>query len=91
VPFFLSILANIAGALASLTMLVFILAGSANSSERQLLVMKLWCAGIAVGGLACFIGAIALMAGGRPWPAALVGLAPAAFLVVVMLYLAITK
>lgn len=76
-----------AGALGTLVILVFILAGGANSKPEEAAMLRMWLIASAAGGLACFAGGIALLSMHKPGFAALVGAAPMLFVVGCMIYL----
>lgn len=79
VPPILAVLSTIAGAGASGTMLVLLLASSPNSSPQQFASIRNWMIAIAVVALLGIVGAIWALVVKRPWHAAGIGLAPALF------------
>ena len=81
-----------AGAVATLLMLVLLMAGCANSTPAKLRLMKQLMLATALAGLAGATMGIAVWTRGRPDAACLWGLAPAAFvvaLIIIMLKLRI--
>jgi hypothetical protein len=72
-----SVLSMAAGALATLMMLVMLMAGGANSSPAQILQIKWMMMGVAVIGLGGLVGGIWTLIAGRPWVSAGIGIMPA--------------
>ena len=73
---FLSLLAIAAGGLSALTMLVFLIAASPNSSEQELGALSLLMWGVGIVGLACAVFATFAVLQGRYRRAAFIGAAP---------------
>lgn len=76
--YLLPIAAMLCTAFCTLVMLVFLLAGMANSSPEQLRSMQLWVAGLCLLSLVCVVAGIVLMRRDRPGAAALVAFLPTA-------------
>ncbi|HMP84219.1 MAG TPA: hypothetical protein PKA41_16090 [Verrucomicrobiota bacterium] len=72
----LPILAMVCTVLATLTALVFCLAGGANASPAQIRALKLWMAGISLLGVAGVTVSIFLIRAGQPGWAAVAAIAP---------------
>lgn len=72
----LPILAMVCTVLATLTALVFCMAGGANSTPAQIRVIKLWMAGLSLLGVAGVVVGILLIRAGQPGWAALAAFAP---------------
>ena len=79
----LPVVGMVCTAFATLLMLVFMMAGAANSSADQLRSTKLWAGGLSILSLMCIVAAIVLMRRDRCDMAALV-----AVVVMGILYLA---
>lgn len=62
--------------LATLTAIVFCLAGGANASPAQISALNLWIAGFSLVGLAAVVVGIILIRSGQPGWAALAAFAP---------------
>ena len=73
----LAIVAMFCTALATLTALVFCLAGGANSTPAQIRALKLWMLGLTLLGGAGITAGILLLRAGQPGWAAGVSVAPA--------------
>lgn len=76
VPLVMATLAVAAGVLASLMLGTMLLAGGANSTPRQLVVIKRCLALVAMIGLASVAGAVWACLAGSPWVGAGIGAAP---------------
>lgn len=72
----LPIFAMICTALATLTALVFCMAGGANSTPAQIRELKLWMAGLSLLGVAGVVAGIILIRAGQPGWAAVAAFAP---------------
>lgn len=72
----LPIAAMLATGLATLLMLVLMVAGAANSSDEQLRTMKLWAGGLSLLSLVCVVLGIVLLRQDRSGHAALVAFIP---------------
>lgn len=72
----LPIFAMICIALATLTALVFFMAGGANSTPAQIRALKLWMAGLFLLGVAGVVAGIILIRAGQPGWAAVAAFAP---------------
>jgi hypothetical protein len=72
----LPIFAMICTMLATLTAIVFCLAGGANASPAHIRALKLWMAGFSLLGVAGVVAGIILIRAGQPGWAALAAFAP---------------
>ncbi len=72
----LPILTMVCTALATLTALVFCMAGGANSTPAQIRALKLWMAGLSLLGVAGIVVGIFLIRAGQPNWAAIAAFAP---------------
>ena len=72
----LPIFAMICTALATLTALVFCMAGGANSTPAQIRALNFWMAGLSLLGVAGVVAGIILMRAGQPGWAAVAAFAP---------------
>jgi len=72
----LPIFAMICTTLATLTALVFCMAGGANSSPAQIRALKFWMAGLSLLGVAGVVAGIILIRAGQPGWAAVAAFAP---------------
>lgn len=79
----LAILSTVAGAFASILMLVFLLACAPNSSPRQFAFLRSLMFIMTAAGAAAFIGAVIALVADRPWLAASLGASPIAAAVIV--------
>ena len=70
------ILAIVCTVLATLTAVVFCMAGGANSSPAQISALKLWMAGLSLLGVAGVVLGIILIRAGQPGWASLAAFAP---------------
>jgi hypothetical protein len=70
--------------LASLVFLVFLMAGGANSSPKQIAQIKAWMLAAGVIALCGIAGAVWAMVAGRPLTGAWIGAFPGAFCIVVL-------
>ena len=82
-----SVLSMAAGALATLMMLVMLMASGANSSPAQILQIKWMMIGVAVIGLGGLVGGIWTLVAGRPWVSAGIGIVPAVAVMVLVVVL----
>jgi len=80
----LPILAMISTVLATLTAVVFCLAGGANSSPAQIRTLKLWMAGLSLLGVAGVVVGIILMRAGQPGWASLAAFAPTVIFAIIL-------
>lgn len=83
----LSILALLGGAAASLLMLILLMAGMPNSSDAQLSQIKWVMLSVALVSLGGLGGGVAALIGSRPWLAAGIGVAPAVYVVILLIVL----
>lgn len=74
----LAILSTAAGALAAITVLVFLLACAPNSSPRQYAFLRMLMVIMVAAGAAALVGAVVALILERPWLAAGIGAAPIA-------------
>ena len=86
----LAILAMICTALATLTALVFCMAGGANSTPAQIRALKLWMLGLSLLGGAGITAGILLLRAGQPGWAVGVSFAPT-FIMATILAVALLK
>lgn len=87
-PNVVAVAAMLAGGLVALCVIVLFFAGMANSSPGQLRFMTRLVWIVAIGTAAAVAAAIALMIYGKPWPAAIVGGAPAVIGIVMVIVMA---
>ncbi len=87
----LAIFASLVGLVASVVLLVLLLAGSPNSSPQQLATIKSWMIATGVVGVLGLVGAVWLMIVRRPMPAAAVGGAPALFCIIAFIIMLCTQ
>ena len=80
----LPILAMIGTALATLTALVFCMAGGANSTPAQIRALKLWMIVISLLGVAGVTISIILIRAGQPGWAAVAAFAPAVIFAIIL-------
>lgn len=80
-----------AGALASLGLLVLVMASMANSTDAQLAAAKRWMLVIAAGGVIAAAGAVWLALHGRPWTGAAVGGLPVAGMIGLFIWVEATR
>lgn len=82
-----AILALIVGAFSSLSMIVLLMAGMANSKEDHLRQGKRMMLAIALMQLAVLVAGVWLMVADRPWSASAVGIFPLVAVVVLIVIL----
>ena len=82
-----AVLGVAAGVVATLMMLVMLLASMPNGSPQQLASIRNWMIATGVIGVACAIAAIVLMSTGRPWWGAGVGAVPVVTTIASFIYL----
>jgi len=82
-----SIFASIVGAFSTLSMIVLLAAGLANSKPAQLQQGKWMMLGLLILQLVVLAGAIVLMVKHKPWAAAAVGISPLAVVIVLFVIL----
>jgi hypothetical protein len=87
----LAILGMVAGILVTLMVVGLLLAGSPNSSPEQFLRIKRLMLGMALVGLGGLSGAVWAMVAGRPGLAGVIGVAPAALGIGLLVYLFATE
>ena len=87
----LAILSMIIGGLSSLTMLVFLLAGGANSTEAQIRQIKWMIAATLVIEALSLAGSIWLLIEHRGWSACAVGLIPLMYAIALVSFLVIVE
>lgn len=80
----LPILAMICTVLATLTALVFCMAGGANSTPAQIRALKLWMVGISLLGVAGVTISIILTRAGQPGWAAVAAFAPTVIFAIIL-------
>lgn len=80
----LPILAMICTVLATLTALVFCMAGGANSTPAQIRALKLWMAGLSLLGLAGVVVGVILLRAGQPNWAAVAAIAPTVIFAIIL-------
>jgi hypothetical protein len=80
----LAIVAMLCTALATLTALVFCMAGGANSTPEQIRALKLWMLGLTLLGLTGITVGIFLLRAGQPGWAAGVSFAPAVIMATIL-------
>lgn len=80
----LPILAMVCTVLATLTALVFCLAGGANSTPAQIRALKLWMAGLSLLGFAGVVAGIILIRAGQPNWAAVAAIIPTVIFVIIL-------
>jgi hypothetical protein len=87
----LAALCALAGLAGTLTLLVFMMAGGANSSPAaaQTLVRIMWATAFA--GLLCLAGEVALVCGGKPLVGSILGLMPLVVMVGLFLWTAVAS
>lgn len=83
----LAVLSTIAGCLATLTMLVMLMAGGANASPAHITQIKWMMLGISAVGVAGLVGGIWAVVAGRPWLGAGLGGLPVVVVVVLVVVL----
>ena len=83
----LPIAAILCTVLSTLLMLVFMMAGAANSSPEQLRSMKWWAGGLSLLSVVCVIAGIMLLRRGRTGQAALVAFLPTGILFWIFVWL----
>lgn len=81
----LPILAMVCTVLATLTALVFCMAGGANSTPAQIRALKLWMVFISLLGVAGVVAGIILIRAGQPGWASLVAFAPTIIFGIILL------
>jgi len=81
----LPILAMVCTVLATLTALVFCMAGGANASPTQIRALKLWMVFISLFGVAGLVAGIILIRAGQPGWAPLAAIAPTVILGIILL------
>lgn len=86
-----AVFSTVAGALASLSLLVLVMASTANSTDAQLAAAKRWMLVIALGGAAAAGGAVWLAFHGRPWTGAAVGGLPVAGMIGLFIWVEATR
>ena len=84
-----AVAASIIGGISTLSMLVLLMAGLANSKPAQLQQGKWMMLGLLILQLVVLVGAIVLMVKHKPWPAAIVGISP--LMVVIVLIVILVK
>lgn len=72
----LAILSILAGLLATLVMMTFVMAGGANAKPNDARILKITLISVLIIGVVSTIAAIVLIVRGKSGPAALVGLVP---------------
>lgn len=82
-----AVLSAVAGGLATLTMLVMLMAGGANSSPAQITQIKWMMIGVALVGVIGLGGAVWAMIAGKPWLGAGLGIAPAVVVIAMIVVL----
>lgn len=87
----LAILSIVAGLLATLTMLVMIMAGGANAKPNDIRILKIAMVSVIVVGLGATIAAVTLIVRGKSGLAALVGLIPVVFDVALVVVALVTE
>lgn len=87
----MAVLSTAAGCVASLSLLVLVMASGANSTDAQLAALKRWMVVITVGGLAVAGGAVWLAVHGRPWTGAAVGGLPVAGMIGLFIWVEATR
>ena len=86
-----AIVAMIATVLATLTAVVFCMAGGANSTPEQIRALKLWMAGLTLLGVAGITAGIFLMRAGQHGWAAGAAILPAVIMVLILIVALIIK
>ncbi len=87
----LPILALVCTVLATLTALVFCMAGGANSTPAQIRALKIWMAGISLLGIAGVVVGIVLIRAGQPNWASLAAFAPTVIFGIILLVAELTR
>lgn len=88
---FCAIIGIVAGILGTLMILVALMAGGANSTPRQIRIIKWSMLITTILGLACAIGGVWLATRGYSWWGGGVAVAPAVVVFVVMMWLTISQ
>lgn len=89
IPTVLGGLAVAGGLLCTLMLVILFLAGMPNSKPDDLRMIKLYTWGVFLGGLLCAVGGGWLLAAGRPWWGAGVGMLPFVGMIVLFAWVSI--
>ena len=81
----LPILAIVCTVLATLTALVFCMAGGANSTPAQIRALKFWMAGLSLLGVAGVVVGIILIRAGQPGWASIAAFAPTVIFAIILI------
>ena len=87
----LAILCIVAGAVGSLMLFVLLIAGSPNSTDAQIRLIKWLMLATVVGGLACSGLGVLLIVKSHPMWASMVGVFPMAFLIGLMIWCEVSR
>lgn len=87
----LAVASSLVGALATLMMLTLLLASTPNSSPQQMSHITWLMLAVGLVGLASLAAAVVALVAGRKWLAAGVGIAPAAFSIVLIIGLLVAE